>query len=635
MENRFTFKDFVLMALVVTVIVLVFAAMRQFDRQYQIVQFIEGQNRQIGRDLQTLQDRLATLEKNGIAMRGTNASTQPSTGPSESEVAAAAAANPDLDPFIYARLAQKQPEYQAGDWYVDNLSTRVGRLTPLVNEDVYGSMVRARVMDSLLCRDPETLKYRPLLAESFELSKDGLSLRYKLRHGVEFSDGSPMTADDVIFTFDWVMNPQVDAARARSYLTEQGVSWEKVNDYEVVFRLKKPYFEFVGITGEMLILSKAFYSHYTPAQYNEAPGLCYGSGPYRLRNPGQWTPGQRLELVRNERYWGVKPAFERIIYLEVEQEAAETTMFQNGEVDALACTPEQFDQLKNDPKTMAKGFPKAYSSMLGGYTYIGWNQKRNGQPTAFADKRVRQAMTMLVDRERMAKELWRGYATVAAGPFSSRGRQANPNVKPLPYDVDKAKQLLASAGFKDADGDGLLDGPDGKPFSFEMSYPSGAAISQKIALFLKDNFAAAGVDLRLKPTDWPTLLEDLKQSRFDACTLGWSASVESDLFQIFHSSQINDAGDNRTAYSNPELDKLIEQARGESDEDKRMLLWQQAAAIVAEDQPYTFLLERQSLRFFDKRLGNVKESRMGLNFLPTEVTPFVWYSRAGMHRYSN
>jgi peptide/nickel transport system substrate-binding protein len=635
MENRFTFKDFVLAALVVLAIVMVYSSMRQFDRQYQRVLFIEEQNKQIGRDLQSLQQRFSKLESGGIAISGTSTTKPTAQQAADSAVAKAAAANPDLDPFLYAREAQKQPDYEAGDWFIDNLSTRIGRLTPLVNEDTYGSTVRSRVFDTLLCRDPDTLKLRPLLAESYELSKDGLELRFKLRKGVEFSDGTPFNADDVIFTFEWIMNPQVDAARSRSYLTEQGVSWEKVNDYEVLFRMKKPYFEFLAITGEQYIMSKKFYEHYTPAQFNEMPGLCYGTGPYRLRTPGSWTPGQRIELVRNERYWGVKPAFERIIYLEVEEEAAEATMFQNGEMDAIACTPEQFDQMKADPKTMAHAFPKNYNSMKGGYTYVGWNQKRNDKPTAFADKRVRQAMTMLIDRERMAKELWRGYATVAAGPFSSRGRQANPNVKPLPYDVGKARELLSQAGFKDANGDGLIDGPDGQAFSFELSYPSGSAISQRIALFLKDNLAAAGIDMKLKPTDWPTLLEDLKQSRFDACTLGWSASVESDLFQIFHSSQINDSGDNRTAYVNPELDKLIDQARSETDEDKRMPLWQAAAAILAEDQPYTFLLERQALRFFDNRLGYVNDSRMGLNFLPTDSTPFVWYSKAGMHRYAD
>jgi peptide/nickel transport system substrate-binding protein len=494
-------------------------------------------------------------------------------------------------------------------------------------------------METLLTRDPDTLERKPLLAESFEMSKDGLELRYKLRRDIVFSNGTPMTADDVIFTFDWIMNPVVDAARSRSYMQEQGLSWEKVNDYEVLFRMKKPYFEFLNITGDTLIMSKAFVSKYTPSEYNDKPGLLLGTGPFKLKDPENWSPGQRIELFRNERYWGQRyggaPAVNRIIYLEVEEEAVESTMYSNGELDIVATTPEQHDQLKADKKLMERSQALEYPAMLGGYTYIGWNQRRSEKPTVFADKRVRQAMTMLIDRERMAKELWRGYASVAAGPFTRRGRQAAPDVEPWPYDTARAKKLLEECGYSDRNGDGVIDLPDGSPFRFELVYPSKSDITQRIALFLKDAFAAGGVLMELKPTDWPTLLERLKVSDFEACTLGWSSSVESDLFQIFHSSQINDGGDNRTYYINPELDKLIEKARSTVNDDERFATWQQAARIIHEDQPYTFLLDRMALRFMDKRIQNVEKTRMGLNFLPTEVMPLPWYVPSAQQRYKD
>ncbi len=658
MENRFTIKDFFLFSLVVAVLVMLGMSMKQFDRQFDRVLSIENQNRTLAGDLSSLREDLRNLQSRvgqGVTMRAPETTSATNGVAANVTTAAAAPANSNTapannsannaapaiqvagmfpnDPFGRVRESQKKPDYQQGDWFISNLPARIGRMTPFVNEDVYGSAIRARCMETLLTREPETLEWKPLLSESFEMSKDGLELRYKLRKNVVFADGKPFTADDVIFTFDWIMNSEVDAARQRSYLTEQKVSWEKVNDFEVVFRMAKPYFEFMAITGDVPILSKDFYSKYKPSEYNELPGLMFGTGPYTLRNPGHWSPGERIELVRNERYWGVKPAFSKIIYTEVEEEAVETTMFQNGEVDDMVTTPDQHDRLKKDEKTMARGNPLEYNSMLGGYTYVGWNQQRGGKPTAFADKRVRQAMTMLIDRDRMAKELWRGYASVSAGPFSKRGKQMAPDVEPWPFDIKRAKAQLADAGFTDKNGDGVLDGPDGNPLKFGLVYPSKNETSQRIAIFLKDNFARGGVQVDLKPTDWPTMLQLLKQSDFDACTLGWSSSVESDLFQIFHSSQIGDNGDNRTFYVNKELDKLIEQARSTVDEGERMKLWQQCTRIIHEDQPYTFLLDRMSLRFMDKRIANVQKTRMGLNLMYTEVMPIPWYSAAGQHKY--
>ncbi len=666
MENRFTVKDAFIFMFLLIAIAMIGLSMKQYDRQWTKILALENQNSALTRDIVGLRDLVQDISQRPPTpvviqnLLPSGATLAPTTGPvtvaPQGNVVASASnggglptelsvatitpspgATPDaqkLDPFKNVRAARGKPDFAQGDWMIWNFGTRVGRLTPLVNEDVYGAAVRARVAETLLTRDPYELVWKPLLAESYELSPDGLELRYKLRRNVSFSDGTPLTADDVIFTFDWIMNPVVDAARSRSYLTEQGVSWEKVNDYEVVFRMQKPYFKFIEITGDTLIMSKKFYAQFSPSDYNEKTGLLIGTGPYRLRDPESWTPGQRIELLRNERYWGVKPAFNRIIYLEVEEEAPSTTMFQNTEIDVLPCTPEQFDGLKADPKTTASAQGIEYPSLLGGYTYIGWNQDRAGRVTPFADKRVRQAMTMLIDRQRMAEEIWRGHARVARGPFSINGKQAAPDVEPWPYDPQRARQQLADLGFIDRNGDGVLDTPTGQPFRFELIYGSKSEIGQKIALFLKDSFARGGIVMEMAPTDWPILLDRLNKRDFDAITLGWSASVEGDLFQIFHSSQRKDGGDNRTGYESPELDQLIEQARSTIDEEKRMQLWQQATRVLHEDQPYTFLLDRNSLVFIDDRIKNVERTRMGLNFMTTEVMPLPWYVPQNLQKYT-
>jgi peptide/nickel transport system substrate-binding protein len=652
MENRFTVKDAFLFALVVVAIALIGMSMKQYDRQWRQVQELGGKNDALTRDINNLRDLVQSIAsrpppnvtiQNVIPGVGAAPTTQQAHAaanlPANSAVVTVSEGDTDPaksdNPFARLVGAREKADFAEGDWYIENIPARVGRLTPLVNEDVYGSTVRARVGETLLTREPDTLELKPLLAESYEIAPDGLTFTFKLRRGVSFSDGTPMTAKDVKFTFDWIMNPVVDAARQRAYFTDQGVTCETPDSYTVVFRLKKVYYQMLAILGvDMLIMPQHFVSKFSANEYNENPGILMGTGPWRLRDPAGWRPGQRIELVRNERYWGVKPAFNRIIYLEVEEEAPQSTMYQNGQIDWLPCTPEQYDNLKKDKKTLDRSQTLEYVSMLGGYNYIGWNQQRQNRPTYFADKRVRQAMTMLIDRERMAKELWRGYANVANGPFSSRGKQAAPDVTSWPYDVVRAKQFLAECGLSDKNGDGVLDGPDGKSFRFELMYPSKSDITQRTALILKDSLAAAGIMMELKPTDWPTMLELLKQSDFDACLLGWSSSVESDPYQIFHSSQQNDQGDNRTHYTNTELDKLIDQARVELNVDKRMQLWQAVARILHEDQPYTFLLERKALRFVDKRIRNIEYTRMGVNRMNMEVQPDPWYVPAAEQKYT-
>ncbi len=654
MENRFGFKDLVLMTLLFGVIGVVILAMFQFDRQNQRVVDIATNLNTLSQQsialsqqaekqtavLNQIRDQLAK----GIVATPAAAAPTVSTPTTPTTPAAAASADTAIniptgptDPFGPLREARSKPDFKQGDWYIANFGTRIGKITPLVSSDVYGSEVQARIQETLLTRDSDTLKWKPLLAESYEIQPDGKSVIYKLRKGIKFSDGVDFTAKDVVFTFQQILNPKIDAARARSSIEDVGTKVEALDDYTVKFTLLKPYYEMISLTGYTGILPEHFYSKFTPGQFNETPGLLMGTGPYRLANPETWKPGTRLELLRNDYYWGVKPAFDKLIYLEITDETAAETTFTNGEMDYLPAVAKQYNKLKDDKKVMANSQALNYYNMLGGYTYVAWNQKKKNNAsgtnveTPFADKRVRQAMTMLIDREKLAAEIYKGYARPATGPFSRSGRQADPKVEPWPYDPERAKKLLATAGFKDVNG--TLMTADGKPFKFELMFPGGSSFSEQIALFIKDQLAEGGVQVELRPTDWPALVEKLKNGEFEATTLGWSASVESDLKQIFHSSEIKPGGDNRTSYASPELDKAIDAARACIDEDQRMKLWNACHDIIAEDQPYTFLVERQTLRLMSNRIQNIKKARMGLNYTGLEVMPLPWYSNS--LKYSN
>jgi peptide/nickel transport system substrate-binding protein len=622
MENRFGIKDLFLFLFIAALAVVVVMAMVQFDRQYKQVMEIRDKQEEITRDLGRIRQQLAQ----GVVAVNNGGGSVATTGPAA------------LDAFHLVREAEQKPGFARGDWFVDNTGIKLGKLTPLISTDIYQSWVEYQVCDSLAFRDPYSLEFLPRLATKWDISPDGLVMRFYLQRGATFSDGEPLTAEDVVWTFNWIQNPAVAAARHRSYL-EKLKEVKKIDDHTVEFRFSEFYYlNFAYVATDLTILPKHFYSKFTPDQFNEKTGLLMGSGPYRLANPENWTPGQPIELFRNDRYWGVPPTFDRIVFKEVEEDAAEMVVFGNQEIDHIHAQPEPYQQMLKDKRILAISNHFSYPSVFTGYRYCAWNQvrRRDGQDykTFFADKRVRQAMTLLLDRQRIVDEIAFGLGTVATGPFATFSPQSAPDVKPWPHDPERARALLKEAGFADRNGDGVIESPDGKPFRFTVMYSGTTVAWQKIALFMKDSMARAGIVVDFDPADWPVLLRKMQQGDFEAVCLAWSGVVESDPYQIFHSSQIKDQGDNRTAYANPELDKLIEKARTTLDEGERMKLWNQVHRILHEDQPYTFLFNRNELRFVNKRIANIESSKLGLNFEHLNGGLMPWYVPQAQQRYT-
>jgi peptide/nickel transport system substrate-binding protein len=638
MEHRFGVKDFFLFLLITILIVSVWLAMKQYDRQLIVLQALQSnaqeQTGELARMRRTLEENAGTLER--IAAGGLIA---PATNPTDAATRGAqvqpAATADQGDPFAPIKEARKNPDYARGDWLISNFGTTVNRLTPLVAGDLYSVIVQNRIFETLGYRDPNTLKFVPLLARSWQVSADGLKITFQLRRGVVFSDGAPLTADDVVFSYQWAMNPKVNAPRVRAYLNKI-TSVDKTGDYEVVFHFKEPYYESLALAAEMYVLPRHFYSQFAEEAFNQAPGLLLGSGPYRVRDPKGWRPGQQIELVRNERYWGEPGPFNKLVYLEVEEDAAELTMFQNGELDIYGVPdPAQYLELLKNPAVTSRAQNYETESLLSGYSFIAWNQVKGGKPTRWADKRVRQAMTLLADRDRICKEIFLGFAQPQPGPFARLSPASDPTVKPLPYDSDKAKALLKEAGFEDRNGDGVIESADGEPFRFKLTTARGSPVIERLMLMLKDSYAKAGIVMELDPVDWPILQKKCDSHDFDGISLGWATDVESDLYQIFHSSQIDNQGDNWMSYRNPELDKLVEQARSTIDDARRFELWHQCHRIIADDQPYTFLTSRRGTSFMDKRIHNVQKSKLGLNYNSRSAMPYPWYVPKAMQKYKD
>ena len=647
MDNRFGFKDLILCVLLIAIVISIWLAMKQFDRQYELIKSLSANLDQqtsaqarMERTLGQLQSRLDS----GVAVPIGPATGSGSNGDDMGK----------NDPFARIRAAREAADYAEGDWVVDAFPAQVARVTPLISTDFYGSRIQARVLETLLTRDPDTLEWKPLLAEAWAVDDnsdtwrahvdaqiaEGVALEdilddpatppaavvtFDLRQGVTFSDGEPMTSDDVVFSYQLAVDEKIDAPRIRSLLRGKVRDVIAEGPYRVRFEFKEPYYNILALSGGLEVLPEHFYGAFSPEEINTKPGLLLGSGPYRMETSDGWAPGKPLELYRNERYWGVPPAFNRLVYREINNEVARLTAFTNGEIDMFyRALPDQYLQLTNNPDLMAHSEAFEVDRPIEGYGFIAWNQRKGDTPTPFADPRVRQAMTMLIDRQRMIDEILHGLGHVATGPFNRLSKQYDPEIEPWPYDVQRAKALLAEAGWIDRDGDGVLENEQGQPLVFKYTFPTqqgGQGFWDRYALSLVDGFAEAGVVMELDPLEWSVFAEKIKSRDFDALSMAWSAGIESDIYQMFHSDNIGDGADNFMSYSNPKLDELIDRARQTLDEDERMALWRQAHAILNRDLPYTFLYSRKFLMVLDDRFENVQKIMIGINDRDEWYTP--------------
>ena len=612
MEKRFTLKDFFLFAAIGGVLVALLVAMYMIDRQWNMMSRMRATMQEQSEDLRGLRADLKALDERVAS----GAVAAPAATP-ESESAAAPA-------FERALAATRQQDYASGDWLVRAFGVGLKTITPLVSQDAYASDVQGYVQETLIARDPESLEWQGLIARSWDISEDGLTITFRLRDGVTFSDGRPLTADDVAFTFAFIMNETIAAPRYRAYL-EKIESVEAISPLEVRFQYREPYFNALALAGGLEVMPRHFYEPYLedPTIFNESKGLLLGSGPYRLADPKAWTPDLGLvELERNPRYWGpVAPSFERILWKVIENDSARLTTFRNRDIDSYGARPREYQGLLDDEALRAQTHNFEFMNAVAGYSYVGWNQRRNGEPTRFADRRVRQAMTWLTDRGRIIEEIMLGYAEPAVSPFSPRSRQHDPAIEPRTFDPEKAKVLLAEVGYRDRDGDGVLEDEAGEPFEFELVYFQENEDTERMVLFLKDLYARAGVHLKPLPAEWPVMLDLMDERNYDAITLGWTSGVETDVYQMFHGSQTEDGGDNFVHFEHDEFDALVDQARATVREEERMPLWQAVERIFHEEQPYTFLMRRKTLAFVDRRLQNLEVTKLGLNLssVPVEI----------------
>jgi peptide/nickel transport system substrate-binding protein len=434
--------------------------------------------------------------------------------------------------------------------------------------------------------------FGPALAESWELSADGTELRFRLREDARWSDGRPVRAEDVLFSHRAQVSDEVAWPYADSKRGVIGV--EALDERTVRFRLDaaSPY-ALVDVNDGVILPAHAWSAR--PFAEWRAAGDWFRerlvtSGPYRLAD---WRPGVELTLEPSDELARREPAAAAVVFRVVTDAAALVEQLAAGRFDfADGVSPRDAARLARQPGL------RLLSTAGRQYDYIGWNCSR----PPFDDARVRRALTLAIDRQALVDGLWFGYARVAAGPIPSDTWARDRALAPWPYDPARARQLLAGAGFRDADGDGVVERA-GRPLRFELTTNAGNRVRADALVMIQEQLARVGVAVVPRTLELQALTERNLAGEFDATLAGWSVDTTLDLRPYFHSREVTE-GWNFVRFASAEADDLLDRLRVEPLESAPPL-HHRLQRILHDEQPYTFLWEPRRLAVARAEIADV------------------------------
>ncbi len=454
-----------------------------------------------------------------------------------------------------------------------------------------------------LVRYDRNLKLEGDLARSWDVSPDGLRITFHLREGVKWHDGAPFTADDVLFTYKKMIDPKTPTPYGEDF--KQVKSVESPDPRTVVVTYEKTFAPALASWG-MHILPKHLLEKYDDIAKSplnrEHP---VGTGPYRFV---EWKSGSKVVFEANPDYYEGKPGIPRVIVRVIPDQATQFLELKSGGLDFMTLTPLQYAR-QTDTVDFRKKFNRyRYPSM--GYTYLGLNLSN----PIFSDRRIRQAIATAIDRKQIIQGVLFGLGQEATGPYLPGTWVYNPDVKRFPYDPAKSKAMLAEAGWKDADGDGVLE-KDGKKFAFTVLTNAGNESRAKVAAIIQQNLAAVGVKMEIRTLEWAAFINDfVDKKKFDALILGWSITPDPDQFDIWSSTKTGPKELNHVGFKNAEVDRLLEAGRRTFDQAARKKAYDRIQEILAEEQPLVFLYVPEALPAVQVRFKGIEPAPAGISW---------------------
>jgi peptide/nickel transport system substrate-binding protein len=449
------------------------------------------------------------------------------------------------------------------------------------------------------------------VAERFEVAPSGETITFRLRRDVKWIDGRPLTADDVLYTYQTIIDKNTPTPYSSDYLEVRKA--EVLDPYTFRVHYDKPFAPALqswgmGILPAHLLRGKDI----TKAEWGRNP---VGSGPYVLKSPGDWVPGQQMVLTRNPGYFEGTVWIARQITRIIPDPSTQFLELKTGGLDTMGLTPTQF-KFQTGTTEFREHFDK-YRYYGNGYTFMGMNLK----DPRFADKRVRQAFSHAIDRDELIKGVLLGHGVPVWASYRPGHWVHNPNVKQYEYNPAKALELLKAAGWT-RDGNGQMV-KDGKPFRFEIITNQGNTNRIRTAEIIQRRLGALGIEVSIRPIEWAAFIKDfIDARRFEAFILGWGLAPDPDQYETWHSSKTGPKEFNFISYKNPEVDRLLEEGRTTFDKEKRKQIYWRFQEILAEDQPYVFLYVSEALTAIHKRFKGIVPTPNGIGYL----SHLRWYT---------
>jgi len=509
-----------------------------------------------------------------------------------------------------------------GDTFIQASIGDIGGLIPSLTSDQSSHEVGGMIYDGLVKLDRD-LNMVPSMAESWTYSRDCLELTFKLRRDVKWHDGRPFTAADVLFTYQAMINPKTPAPFKEGFLLVKDV--QAPDPYTVRVTYDKPYARALETWNTYMLPKHLLQSFAEAGTLRESPQNSHpiGTGPYRFQ---EWKAGEKVVLVASPDYFEGRPYISRIVYRVIPSQATIFLELKARGVDyASSLTGIQYARQTEYP-----AFRKAYHKFRypgSGYTFVGFNLK----DPRFADLRVRQAFAHAINKQELIDGVRLGLAREATGPIRPGTWAYTDDVKRFPYDPEKAKALLAEAGWKDRDGDGLVEDRDGKPFTLTIRTNQGNDERKKIAELIQQRLKEIGVQVDIQLIEWAAFIKEfVKPRRFEVVVLGLGVGTDPDQFVVWHSSQRGPDQMNRTGYANAEVDQLLELGRSSCVQKDRVRYYYRIQQILAEDLPMIFLYTADALPVVASRIRGVSPAPAGILHNFTE-----WFVPKQLQRYTS
>lgn len=508
-----------------------------------------------------------------------------------------------------------------GDIYIDVLLGDASYLNPILASDSASGAINSLVYNGLVKYDKD-LNLVGDLAEKWEIKNGGKEIVFYLRKNVFWHDGVEFTAEDVKFTYEKLIDPNIKTPYSSDFLLIDKCI--VIDKYRIKFVYKQSFAPALeswgmGIIPKHIFDNPKYDFHKNPA--NRAP---VGTGPYKFL---KWITDEKVEVVANKNYFEGQPFISKYVFRIIPDQSVQFLELLNESIDTMNLTP---DQAISKTKVLDLYYRFEYPSFS--YTYLGFNLNH----FLFKDKKNRQALAYAINKKEIIEGVLLGKGCVATGPFSPQSWAYNANLKDFEYNPELAKKILEENGWEDIDNDGILEKKvftDNKEeivkFKFSLITNQGNKSRQLVAQIIQKQLKEIGIKVDIQIIEWSVFINNYINTRnFDAVILGWSLGRDPDQYIIWHSAQTKLGQYNFVGYKNQEVDRLLELGRTEFDFNKRKQIYQKIHKIIHNDVPYIFLYYPNSLPVINKRFKNVELGKAGIgwNFIK-------WYVPQKFQKY--